>query len=259
MSQAGALGRVVSSHKAVYWEAARAITYFLVALSLGVGFTIVTGLFKSEKTDPTVMFWIGVGLTALLCGVTLLWLIPALLRMGWSVDVHERGMVAKRGSTRRELEFAEFKSVDEDITFMHGLDEMTQVHVLAIYLNAGPSLKLADWAIDEFSHLRELILNGATRAMLPAIVERIVAGGSEKIGGVTFDRAGLAFKHFGQPEQRLKWIDVQDITIDPQMGNIVLIAAGDAQPVPWHVSTPNIFLARPLIITMQQRMKPKTK
>ncbi|QDU28382.1 hypothetical protein ETAA8_34820 [Anatilimnocola aggregata] len=249
------LGKSLSKHISSKGELIRAILWFCGALVLGIGGTLLLLLLNSQGNRGMLLL-LGLGATALAVGTTLLWLIPAFRRYGQFVELYERGIVLTRRGQQQSLAFTDVKQVSEDIQSNRQTPGATSNTTIELTPNTGPPIVLAAGSFSDFGILRDAILTGVTKAMIPRLVQILYQGGSERVGLVNLTRDGILLdKTKGGKGLLLNWESLEGVDLDSQTGHVLLqTSIGVIDTQAWMQAIPHWFFLPILAKAMRQRL-----
>jgi hypothetical protein len=257
MQPAADLGKSVSKHVSSSWELVRAVLWFAGALGGGGAFLLLFFYVAGNPTDW--LFLLGVGVTALFVGTTLLWLVSALLRYGQFVELFEKGIVLVRRGVAQPLPFAEVKQISEDVQYHKLAPGAASTTTIELTPNVGKTIVLAAGSVSEFQALRDAIIAGVTKAQIPRLVELLYQGGSERVGLVNLTRDGILLdKTKGGKGLLVNWESLEGVDIDSQTGHVLFnTQIGVVDTKAWMQGIPHWFffplLARTMVL--RQAMK----
>lgn len=254
MQPAVDLGELVSKHTSSRSELIRAVLWFSGALILGIGGTLLLVLLNAEG-NRAMLLLLGGGATLLAVAITLLWLIPAVRGYGQYVDLHERGIILIRGGQQQSLAFAEVKQILEDIQANRETGA-TSTTTIELTPHTGPVIVIAAGKFSSFAALRDAILAGVTREMIPRLVELLYQGGSERVGPVNLTRDGILLdKTKGGKGLLVNWESLEGVNLDSQSGNVLLqTSIGVIDTQAWMQAIPHWFFFPLLARAMQKRL-----
>lgn len=222
MSPSKELGKNILHHGSRNFEFGRALVWTFAALIVGSVGTVVA-VNNPGKGDPTVLLWMGVSTTCLFLMVTLLWLVPAMMRRGQTVDFYEKGIVVNHQGKSQQFLFIDIKSAAEDSGYHPILQDATRYHTLELTSIDGRRVTLSSGALHDWDVLLENVLIGVTKALVPRIATALSQGQDERVNLALLTKDGILLdKTMGSRGTLVRWPDLVDVGIHDQLGHVLL-------------------------------------